>query len=548
MVVGPAQWGTCIYTVFGIGCGSPLAYWNNNIAAISSNQDDIIILDALMGRQIATLSGHAEAIKSLTYSSDGTFLVSGSDDKTIKLWDVQTGGVIKTFSHIDGVKSVSISPDNTMIISALYDYSVCLWNIKTESCYIIERCSDMIETVTFSPTNFQFLSSSGSDIVQQWDINGHKIGSQVPGRHVAFSPDGTQLASADGNTVTIRNTSSMMTVVEFNLDRRVFCCCFSPDGRVIATAAEHVIYLWDITGPDPCLIQTLLGHNNWINSLIFSSPYNLISASSDQSIKFWQISASSADPVLPNSKSSPLTTAQIKCVSLQARDGLAFSIDLAGVVKTWDILTGYCKKSYKTEVKEIVCADIQLISDRLIIVGVKRYGKGISVWDAEKGELQTMSVPEMDIQCLRIIGDGPRVAVVWDYSFQVWDIWTGKSVYEEKFMGIGGELDTLRMDAKVLVCFGNQPPRGWDFGTPGSAPTVFIEKSSDRPCLDIIDINWWLKNNAFRIEDRVTGREVFQLCGRYAKPSAVQWDGRYLIAGYHSGKVLILDLNDVLSE
>ena len=181
----------------------------------------------------------------------------------------------------------------------------------------------------------------------------------------------------------------MMTVVEFNLDKVVFCCCFSPDGRFIAVGTEHAIYLWDITGPDPCLIQTLLGHSDWIASLVFSSPYNLISASLDQSIKFWQIGTSSADSVLPNSISLPLTTAQIKCVSLQARDGLAFSIDSAGVVKTWDILTGCCKKSYKTEIKEFKCADIQLISDRLIIVWIEGYAKdeGIHVWDAEKDEL-----------------------------------------------------------------------------------------------------------------------------------------------------------------
>jgi len=77
---------------------------------------------------------------------------------------------------------------------------------------------------------------------------------------------------------------------------------------------------------------------------------------------------------------------------------------------------------------------------------------------------------------------------------------------------------------------------------------MFYKKSSDRPRLDIIDIDWQSMRKAFRIEDRVTGREVFQLCGRYAKPSAAQWDGQYLIASYPTGELLILDFNDVLSE
>jgi len=215
-------------------------------------------------------------------------------------------------------------------------------------------------------------------------------------------------------------------------------------------------------------------------------------------------------------------------------------------VKTWDILTGCCKKSYKTEIEEIECADIQLISDRLIIVWAEWSGKGIHVWDAEKGELQTIDVSNIHSQGLRIIGDGSRVAVVQNHFFQVWDIWSGKCVYQEELRGSIGGFDTLRMDAKVLIT--SEPPQGWDFGTPCSTPTMLIGKSSDRPHLDIIDVNWLFKCSALRIEDRVTGREVFQLCGRYAKPSAIQWDGQYLIAGYPTGEVFILDFNDVLSE
>jgi hypothetical protein len=52
--------------------------------------------------------------------------------------------------------------------------------------------------------------------VQQWDINGHKIGSPVPGQWIAFSPDGTQFVSWKEETVTIRNTDSKTTIVEFD--------------------------------------------------------------------------------------------------------------------------------------------------------------------------------------------------------------------------------------------------------------------------------------------------------------------------------------------
>ena len=549
MVVGPAQWGTCIRTLFDVAATSNLAYWNNNIATTGPAECDIIILDALTGSQMAVLSGHTHSINSLTYSSDGTFLVSGSNDKTIKLWDVQTGGIIKTLcGHTDMVYSVSISADDTMIASASMDQTICLWNIKTGNCCTIR---DYANTVTFSPTNSQLLSSSSSGTIQLWDINGCKIGSPVPGDGVAFSfsPDGTQFVSWKEGIATVRNTDSKSTVVEFNLGSGAGCCCFSPDGRFIAVAADYTIYLWGIAGPDPCLIQTFTGHSSFITSLVFSSTYNLISASGDKSIKFWQIGVSPTDPVLPDSKSSPFTSASIKSVSLQTRDGLAFSVDSAGIVKTWDILTGCCEKSHKTQIERVEHADVQLINNRLIIVWTEELEQEINVWDAETGKLQTINTPSGYTQDLRMIGDGSRVLQLCEDSILAWDIWTGESLCEERLVSDDGRFDALRMDgSKVWIHFWDLLVQGWDFGIPGSTPIQSFETSSGRPHLNLSYVREWLENGPIRIEDSVTGEEVFQLYGKYAKPSAAQWDGQYLICGYESGDVLILDFRDTLSQ
>ena len=547
MVVGPAQWGTCICTVFHVAGTSALTCWNNNIATAGPTLGNIIILDALTGSQTATLSGHTDYIYSLTYSSDGLYLISGSKDRTIKLWDVQTGGVIKTLcSYTQEANSVSISADATMIASAYRNRAICLWNIKTENCCVIGTYEYRARSVTFSPTNSQLLFSSGDGTVQQWDISGHRIGSPVPGSDVTFSPDGTQFASQKEETVTVRNTNSKMAIMEFNLDSRANYCCFSPNGKFIAVASVYAIYIWNIAGPEPCLIQALVGHSGRVTSLVFSSPYSLISTSFDKSIKFWQIDASSADPVLPDSKPSSPTSVPIKSVSLQTRDGLAFSIDEAGVVRIWDILTGYCKESYKTQIEGIQCADIQLISNRLIIVWGAMYKLEINIWDAEKGKLRTISTPDGSVQSLRMIGDGSRVLQLSEVSIWAWNIWTGKSVYREKLGN--GIFDALRMDgSKVLIRFGESSVQGWDFGTPGSAPIQFSETFSGRPHLNFVDVREWSENSPVRIEDGVTGKEVFQLYGKYAEPSVAQWDGWYLIAGYDSGEVLILDFSKALS-
>ena len=546
-VMAPPEWGTCIRTIPYDMEIPALAYWNNTVAA-SPTDCDILILDALTGSQTAVLFGHTQQIQTLAFSSDGTFLVSGSSDKTVILWDVQIGGIVKTFyGHNDRVCSVSISADNTLIASASDDGFIYLWNIKTESCNIVEE-PDII-TVAFSPTDSQLLLSSSSNDVQQWSTDGYQIGPSIPDCRVEFSPDGTQFVTYtfEGETATIRNTESRAVVatIELTLARDLSGFCFSPDGRFIAATAGYSIYIWDITTSNPHLVQTLTGHANEITSLIFSSPLTLISASEDESIKFWQLGSSSADTLTPNSESQPSTSGRIRAVSLQVKENLAFSMSIEGVVKTWDILTGHCKGSYDVQSEYISFADIQLVGGRLIVAWCKETGQKIHITDAEEGLLRVVDAPCFITTGLRITGDGSRVLQIEQKSLSAWSLQTGESAGKESLEDKSGYFfDPLRMDgSKVLVvCPKESSVQGWDFGTPGSVPTQFSEVSVDRPQLHFI------RNIPARVVDRITGKEVFQLCTKYADPSAAQWDGRYLIVGYGSGEVLILDFNSMISQ
>ena len=100
-----------------------------------------------------TLSGHRDWVRSVAFSSDGKSLVSGSNDNTVKLWDVQTGGVVKTF-HSDDYQflSVSISADCTRIASGSYR-KIHLWDIQTGECHWIMEQQDEVKHVSFSPTD-----------------------------------------------------------------------------------------------------------------------------------------------------------------------------------------------------------------------------------------------------------------------------------------------------------------------------------------------------------------------------------------------------------
>ena len=538
----PVEWGSCSRTVTFGNIPLALASWKDTIG-VGLQSGNIILLDAITGSQVAILFGHTDWVRSLAFSSDGVSLVSGSHDNTVCLWDIQTGGVVKTFQgHTDWVYSVSISADNTTIASGSDDGTIYLWDIQTgKFCCAIDLYT-AVTCVKFSPKDPQYFMSVSGDKIQQWDINGHQIGPAYDGSYIAFSLDGTQLVSCKGTAIIIQNTHYGTIVAKLLGDHDGFqCCCFSPDGKSVAVAAGSIIYIWDISSLSPHLINTFVGHTEPVISIVFSS--SLISISGDESVKFWQIRSSSTNPATTNPTSIQPTLAPIRFINLQAKDGIAISTDSNGVVKTWDILTGLCRASFQTPAKGPIQGDAQLINNRLI--SVWWVDNKIHVWDVEKGELlQTVDAPGQNIQDVRISGDGSKVFCLNEGSrtIQAWSILTGEVVDTvEHIFGMGY---SLTVDgSRVWTQFFGQPPKGWDFGVPGSSPVQLDNAPLSKPHLAPIG---GIKQKCFWIKDIVTGKEVLCLPERFTEPIDSCWDGQYLVAGYGSGEVLILDFSCVL--
>ena len=539
-----AEWGACSRAVIFGGTPGALAHWKDQIA-VGFDSGDIAILNAVTGIQISVLSSHTDWVGSLTFSSDGKLLVSGSDDETVILWDIQTGGVVKSFlGHNHWVRSVSISQDHKMIASGSDDKTIRLWNIQAGKCHHVVDVHNNVNSVIFSPTNSQLLISASSDhIIQQWNTDGHKIGPAYDGHHVAFSSDGTHFISWGGTVAVVQDFSSGAAITELHVpDENLLCCCFSTDGKLVACSAGHIIYIWDITGPDSHLVKTFVGHADFVTSLIFSS--SIVSASDDQSVKFWQIGTLPANPVTTDSESIPPPLALVVSVNLQANDGIAISSDLAGVVRIWDISTGLCKEYFQTPAKGSIKRDAQLVDGKLVFIWCA--DDKIYVWDVERGEfLQTWGAPfERQTASLRISGDGSKVFLLDGRSIQAWSIQTGKIVGEVWLERKPRAGSLVVNGSNVFVHFGHSQVQGWDFGTPGSAPTLL----SNIPPPNRLHLDFFSKTRegttyVSRIKDTATGKEVFRLPQRYAKPLGIQWNGRYLVAGYDSGEILILDFS-----
>ena len=539
----PDEWGVCYRTV---SLGTEIleiSCWNNTVA-IGSGHRNIIIVDAITGSQIAILSGHTDEVNTVTFSSDGRSLVSGSDDKTVKFWDIQTGGTITTFSgHTKLVLTVSISMDNTTIVSGSVDETIRLWDTWTGECCHVIKQQTKVYLVKCSPTNPQHFLSESNHEVRQWNISGHQTGSTISGIHADFSTDGTQIIFHYGGVATIQNPSSGVVKAKFPVVEHVSgASCFSHDGRTVAIAAGGTIHVWNITNSEPHLVETFIGHTDVINSLAFSSPSSLISASSDQSVKFWKIGAQSTDLVETDQKPRFHTSTTIMSITLRVKDNISITSDSNGVVKICNIFTGLCKASLQTPAKGVDKRDTQLINGKLVLVW--HTGKKIKIWDVEKEELLHTVDGPAGLQDIKIAEDGSRVFSIGATVIQAQSIQTGEIVGKIEIEFIQYDIPSLTVNgSRVWAHYSSAETQAWDFGTPYSSPVQL--PNIPLHIFHHTSLVLW-DNDISCVKEKATGKVIFWLSKRSGKPVNVQWNDQHLVASFISGEVLVLDFSHML--
>jgi RNA polymerase sigma factor (sigma-70 family) len=255
------QAGRLVFTPDGKGVVAPTG---------GATADPILLLwDVTTGREVRRFTGHTAATYDVALSPDGKRMVSASADRTPRLWDVATGKELGKFEgHTDWVLRAAFSPDNVTVATGCSDKTVRLWDTKT--CREIRTLDHggpdhdgQVYGVAFSPDGTLLASVGGSRLVL-WDVaTGKELRelNREDGRWVAFSPDGTLLASGGSPIVEghcpgvvhlweVASGQNLTTYTDH--DNGSMCGGFSPDGRVLYSGGcnDMTIRFRDLCRPD----------------------------------------------------------------------------------------------------------------------------------------------------------------------------------------------------------------------------------------------------------------------------------------------------------
>ncbi|CAG7851324.1 SubName: Full=Related to WD40-repeat protein (Notchless protein) {ECO:0000313/EMBL:CCA70723.1} [Serendipita indica DSM 11827] len=296
-----------------------------------------------------TLEGHEALVNAIAFSPDGLQIVSGSDDKTIRLWDVSTGQQLgePLRGHGEWIYAIAFSPDGSSIVSGSRDKTIRLWDAVTRKPLgePLRGHGSSIKAVAFSPDGSRIVSGSDDTTIRMWDsVTGQALGGSLRGHEdgvyaVAFSPDGSSIVSGSRDkTLRIWDTVTRKPLGEPLRGHKssINAVAFSPDGsRIVSASKDATLRLWDaVTGQS--LGSPLRGHKFSIQAVAFSPDGSrIVSGSKDSTLLLW-------DAITGHSIGEPLRGHRLGVQTV------AFSPDGSRVasgagdwtIRLWDAVTG----------------------------------------------------------------------------------------------------------------------------------------------------------------------------------------------------------------
>jgi WD40 repeat protein len=509
-----------------------------------------------LNSSLLTLVGPSTSLTAVAYSPDGKLLATaGSADRAVFVWDADAGTLLHQLPHGAAVTGLTFTPDGSRILSASLNGAVRFWDAATGAPGRSFRSQAGVTAVALS-TDGKRLALGGPDkVVRLWDADSGKElrtfeGHAGPILSVAISPDGARLASvarfaaaqATSRTVRLWDAATGKEAVEVQgragMDRAV---AFSPDGRhLAATGLDHLVRICATQTGRLMEGGTLSGHRHVVKAVAYSRDGKLLAtAGYDQLVKVWDAQTHRELFTLVGH------LAQVYSVAFRP-DGLRLaSADVRGVVQVWDATGGQDALTAVFPDGDRLCSGVAFRADGEQVATL--CGGAIRLWDVANRRPVPAPRPgwgpgaKPAAGALALSPDG-RYAAAADRggTIRLWLAATGEELFARD--GAGGKkadpttpyhaalafsADSRRLawaDTRGLARVW-EAPSGRELNRLEGAPAVRVALAPDAQRLA-----WGDADGNITVWDTGTGRRVRMLAGPVLPVLALALDaaGRYL--------------------